>query len=93
MRRHNKTWTEQELVTMRKLHKAGSTDREIAQILGRSWQSVRQQRSRKRAVIKTAPSQASLQFVEAHKGAKYTRYMKPSTEVSILWGLIKYTKG
>lgn len=36
--------------------------------------------------------QVKLEYKEPTKGAKYTRYMKPSTEVSILWGLIKYTK-
>lgn len=92
MKRHNKTWTTREVQTLKKLHKAGSTDKTIAEIMGRSRNSVQQARSKHRLVTKQMGSQARLEYKEPTKGAKYTRYMKPSTEVSILWGLIKYTK-
>ena len=93
MNRQNKTWTPGEVQTLKKLHQAGSTDEAIAEIMGRTRISVQQARSKHRMVTTRVDTQARLEFKEPTKGAKYTRYMKPSTEVSILWGLIKYTKG
>jgi SOS response regulatory protein OraA/RecX len=92
MNRQNKTWTAGEVQTLKKLHKAGSTDKAIAEIMGRTRASIQQARVKHRMVSKTQATRARLQYKEPTKGAKYTRYMKPSTEVSILWGLIKYTK-
>lgn len=92
MNRQHKKWTAGEVQTLKKLHKAGSTDKAIAEIMGRSKNSIQLARSKYRFVTKQESSQARLEFKEPTKGAKYTRYMKPSTEVSILWGLIKYTK-
>lgn len=93
MRRHKKLWTDQEISTLKKLHKAGTKDKEIAEIMGRTPASIQLMRSKHGAIVKTTATQARLEFKEPTRGAKYTRYMKPSTEVSILWGLIKYTKG
>ena len=92
MNRQNKTWTAGEVQTLKKLHKAGSTDKAIAEIMGRTPASIQLARSKHRFVTKQESSQARLELKEPTKGAKYTRYMKPSTEVSILWGLIKYVK-
>ena len=38
--------------------------------------------------------QQTLKFTKQNKPveAKYTRYLEPKREVSILWGLIKYTR-
>ena len=92
MNRQHKKWTAGEVQTLKKLHKAGSTDETIAEIMGRTRASIQNARTKHRAVVKRESSQARLDFKEPTKGAKYTRYMKPTTEVSILWGLIKYTK-
>ena len=91
MRRQHQPWLEHEDLTLKKLHDEGATDEEKAHILERSVESVKQRRYRRGHVVRTA-KQVQLEYKEPTKGAKYTRYMKPSTEVSILWGLIKYTK-
>ena len=71
-----------------KLFRAGSSDADIANVLGRTEKAIKCQRTimglkrRKRKGPKLEPK----------GGARYTRYMKPKTELSLLWGLIKYTK-
>jgi len=92
MKRNNKMWSNHEDITLKKLYKAGSKDEEVAEILGRSMYAVRQRRYRKRHRVNAGEPQVKLQFKEPKKEAKYTRYMKPSTEVSILWGLVKFSK-
>jgi orotate phosphoribosyltransferase-like protein len=91
MRRQQQPWLEHEDLTLKELHEKGATHEEIANILERSVESVKQRRYRKGYITRMA-KQVKLEYKEPTKGAKYTRYMKPSTEVSILWGLIKYTK-
>lgn len=106
MRRHKKAWNAKELMLMKNMFDDGSSDYEIANLIGRTSYAVRKKRllmglgrnetpgrPRGSKTVKTRkPLQTQIQFKEPTKGAKYTRYMKPSTEVSILWGLIKYTK-
>ena len=92
MNRQHKKWTAGEVQTLKKLHKAGSTDETIAEIMGRTRASIQNARAKHRAVVKREPTQARLEFKDQKQGAKYTRYLKPRTEVSILWGLIKYSK-
>ena len=92
---------------MKNMFDDGSSDHEIGILIGRTSYAVRKKRllmgfgrnekpGRPRGsknVKRQKPLQTQIQFKEPTRGAKYTRYMKPSTEVSILWGLIKYTKG
>ena len=103
MRRELNPWTRRELNIIKTRFNDGFTDEEIASELGRTKRAIQHQRlksglKRKRGGEKNilqqaVPKMASPKEHEPTKGAKYTRYMKPSTEVSILWGLIKYTKG
>ena len=106
MNRHKRAWNAKELILMKNMFDDGSSDDEIGHIIGRTAYAIRKKRllmgmgrndkpgrprGSKNVKIKK-PLQTQMQFKEPTKGAKYTRYMKPSTEVSILWGLIKYTK-
>ena len=77
--------------------KDGLTDVQIASELGRTASAVQHKRSNlkiyKYQTHKAqTPTLFSSQRKEPKKEAKYTRYMKPSTEVSILWGLVKFSK-
>lgn len=107
MKRHNKTYTRKEILVMKQMFDNGHTDAEIGQVLGRTDFAIKKKRhwlgfandkpgrkkgSRAKQATRHKPLQTKMAFKEPTKGAKYTRYMKPSTEVSILWGLIKYTK-
>lgn len=104
MNRQRKSWNRQEVKIVHTRYKDGFTDDEIAFELGRTAEAIKMKRreygwNRKRGRNKTTIQQPVLtmdspkrQVAEPTTGAKYTRYMKPSTEVSILWGLIKYTE-
>ena len=81
MKNARKQWSSQELQDLKTLRLKGLSDVKIGNALGRSASAVQQKRSELKMIRKSS------------EGAKYTRYLKPSSEVSILWGLIKITKG
>lgn len=82
MRNHNKTWTDQEIRTMSIMAKQGVSPEKIARDLGRTSGAVvwKMYDTKIRTPKQPRPS------------AKYTRYMKPKSEFSLLWGLFKWTK-
>ncbi len=105
MRNRHKTWTGKEILCMKKMFDQGESDRDIAEVLGRTDVAVKRKRNdlgmtnkkpgrpnTRQQVKSVKPVQTHIEFEQPSKGAKYTHYMKPQTEVSLLWGLIKYTK-
>lgn len=84
-------YTADECKTIDKLFKAGTTDEDIALVLGRTEKAIQCQRL-KQGLTKKKGRTPRLEPKPPTKGAKYTRYLKPKTEISILWGLIKFTK-
>lgn len=84
-------YTQAERLTLSKLYQAGNSDADIAQILGRTEKAIQCQRVKQGHKKKTG-RKPRLEPKPVHSGAKYTRYLKPKTEISLLWGLIKYTK-
>jgi len=90
MNRLNKTWTAKEIKAAKTMKANGVPNATIAEVLGRSEGSVATRMCR---FNKQAPQQ-TLKFTNQNKPveAKYTRYLEPKREVSILWGLIKYTR-
>ena len=85
MRNARKQWTEGEVRTLKELRVKGANDHDIALALGRSQAAIQLKRS-ELGMVRKYKTRTAL------KQGKYTRYMKPKTEVSLLWGLIKYTK-
>lgn len=84
-------YTPSERKTIDKLFKAGTSDEDIALVLGRTEKAIQCQRV-KQGLKKKKGRTPRLEYKPPTKGARYTRYMKPQTEVSIFWGLIKFTK-
>jgi len=66
----------------------------IADVLERSPKAVGQKLWEMKQQAPRQTPQTKLKFTQENKPveAKYTRYLEPKREVSILWGLIKYTK-
>ena len=85
MRNARKHWTEGQIKTLKELRVKGANDHDIALALGRTPAAVQLKRS-ELGLIRQYTNRPVL------KQGKYTRYMKPQTEVSLLWGLIQYTK-
>ena len=85
MRNARKQWTEAEVRTLKELRVKGANDHDISLALGRSQAAIQIKRSQL-GMVRQYTTRPAL------KQGKYTRYMKPKTEVSLLWGLIKYTK-
>lgn len=86
MRNARKKWSQGELRTLKELRVKGANDHDISLALGRTQAAVQLKRS-ELGLTRQYTNRPVL------KQGKYTRYMKPQTEVSLLWGLIKYTKG
>ncbi len=83
MRNARKKWSQGELRTLKELRVKGANDHDISLALGRTQAAVQLKRS-ELGLTRQYTNRPVL------KQGKYTRYMKPQTEVSLL---IKYTKG
>ena len=82
MKNHNKPWTAEQMSELRRYCESGLSDYSIASRMGRTYNAIQTQRSINRILKnKVKPS------------AKFIRYEKPSTQISILWGLVKFSKG
>ena len=81
MENHNKRWTEKEVRSVKIMRENGASSSVIAQYLGRTKGAVefKVHELKLKKLPKTKPD------------AKYTRYMKPKNEFSLLWGLVKFT--
>jgi predicted extracellular nuclease len=91
MNRYNKQWTAQEMKAASKMRANGLTTEVIAGVMGRTTKAVQVKFYN---MDKATPS-PKLKFTQANKPreATYTRYLEPKKkEVSILWGMIKYTR-
>lgn len=91
MNRYNKQWTAQEITAASKMRANGCTTELIAGVMGRTKKAVQ---IKFYNMDKEAAS-PKLKFTQANKPreATYTRYLEPKKkEVSILWGMIKYTR-
>ena len=86
----NTVWTKKDVQILKTRHKDGFNDKQIAEELGRTFNAVRQRRNELGYHQYKLAAKPSVKAKK--KEAKYTRYMKPSTEVSILWGLVKFSK-
>lgn len=85
MKNSNKQWNAGEIRTLKELRIKGANDHDISLALGRSEEAIRQKRS-ELGMVRQYAQRSPL------KQGKYTKYLKPKTEVSLLWGLIKYSK-
>ncbi len=83
MNRENSKWTQAENELLLQQFDSGATDSQIAGRLGRTTSAIQQQRVKLNRKLPRGKQKQS---------AKYTRYLKPSAEVSLFWGLIKWTK-
>lgn len=79
---NNKRWTQTEVNTIKKLAHDGASNEVIANHMGRTTAAI---------AFKVSEHKIRRPRVEA-PSAKYTRYLAPKKEVSLLWGLFKYTK-
>lgn len=80
----NKSWTRADETMVKDLYNLGATDNEIAERMGRSTAAVMQRRNKLK--MHRVPKRGR------KKSATYIRYEKPKTQVSLLWGLIKFSK-
>ena len=85
MRNARKHWTQGEIKTLKELRVKGANDHDIALALGRSQASIQLKRSQLGMVREYTRRPGLTQ-------GKYTKYLKPKTEVSLLWGLVKFSK-
>jgi hypothetical protein len=92
-------WTREEDELLMKFHNEGKKPREIAKHFYRSVCAVENRRSK----IVREGEMSNLTLFDEDKmpkettpeplvQGKYTKYLEPQTEVSILWGLVKYKK-
>lgn len=82
MENHNKRWTEKDVRSMKIMRENGASTHVIAEYLGRT----------KGAVDFKVHELKLTRQPKTRPDAKYTRYMKPKSEISLLWGLVKITK-
>jgi DNA-directed RNA polymerase specialized sigma24 family protein len=95
MRRNYQPWLEHEDKTLKKLKENGATYEEAAEILQRSVESVRQRKYRKgylKANKTTKRKKVELEHKEPTKALRHTKQTNPKVEVTLFWGLVKYSK-
>ena len=78
--KHFEKYTNNDKKTIEKLFVAGASDRQIAEVIGRTRRAVSEQRLKQGLVKKKGRTPK----LEPKRGARYTRYMKPKTELSLL---------
>ena len=82
MENHNKLWSDKDVRTLTIMAKNGASAESIAAYLGRT-----------QGAVEWKLYDAKIRRPKKQKPSiKYTHYVKPSNEVSILWGLFKWTK-
>lgn len=108
-KRTNKRWTPEDDTLLKIMVEEKKTDKEIAAYLGRTICAINNRKGRLdlenivesmetlfQQETKEEPKQVETKVEEPkvqEAGARYVQYLKPSTEVSILWGLVKFSKG
>lgn len=86
MKNANAPWTKQELRILKTRFQDGMTDRQMSAELYRSTNAIQQKRAELRLLRKKGGQPKLVQ-------GKYTRKTSSVKEISLLWGLVKYTKG
>ena len=86
MKNANAPWTKQELRTLKTRFQDGMTDRQMSAELHRSTNAIQQKRAQLQLLRKRGGQPKLVQ-------GKYTRKTSSVKEISLLWGLVKYTKG
>ena len=82
MENHNKRWTDKDVRSMKIMRDNGASYPVIAEYLGRS-----------RGAVEFKAHELKLsKKPKTRPDAKYTRYVKPQSEFSLLWGLVKFKK-
>lgn len=79
---NNKRWTQTEVQTIRRMAHEGATNEAIAHHMGRTKAAI---------AFKVSEYKIRRPRVEPAQ-ATYTKYLAPKNEVSLLWGLFKYTR-
>ena len=93
--RHNQPWTKEEDEIILMMHNDGKTGREIAEYCGRTVMSIENRRNlvlREGVTSNYALTKPGECKVEEDEPVKSIEVRVPTTEVSLLWGLVKYTK-
>ena len=90
-------WTTQDDEILKEMVLEGKSDKEIAELLGRTMIAIQTRRNKPPKENQTlfTPEMEEPQKEEPKKGleqGKYTRVEGYTREVSLLWGMIKYTK-
>jgi hypothetical protein len=85
MKNANAAWTKQELRILKTRFQDGMTDKQMSQELQRSSNAIQQKRVQMKLMRKKGGQPKLVQ-------GKYTRKKSSVTEISLLWGLVKYTK-
>ena len=85
MKNERTTWTKQQLRTLKTRFRDGLTDEMIGLELGRTPNAIQQKRVENNLMRKRGSQHKLVQ-------GKYTRKTTSVKEISLLWGLIKYTK-
>jgi hypothetical protein len=87
-------WSDDDNANLKKMYEDGFSDEYIAEKLKRTIDAVISQRRQLRLVRSNRPNtkpQSELKF-EIQEPVKAVEVRVPTTEVSLLWGLVKYTK-
>ena len=79
---NNKRWTQTEVNTIKKLAHDGASNEAIAEHMGHTTAAI---------AFKCSEYKIRRPRVDA-PNAKYTRYLTAKKEVSLLWGLFKYSR-
>ena len=85
MNRHHNPWTNKEVKILKTRFADGMTDTQMSQELGRSRNAIQQKRQEYKLYRKKGGQPTLVQ-------GKYTRAKSGVREVSILWGLFKWTR-
>ena len=86
MKNANTPWTKQELRILKTRFQDGMSDRQMSAELHRTTNAIQQKRAQLQLLRKRGGQPKLVQ-------GKYTRKTSSVKEISLLWGLIKYTKG
>jgi|11_taG_2_1085331.scaffolds.fasta_scaffold13862_3 DNA-binding NarL/FixJ family response regulator len=97
--RNKAMWTKEEDEMVLMMYKEGKKDREIAEYVQRTVCAVENRRNKlhREGIVSNLtladPDKKNQKFIKQDQPVLSKQISAPKTEVSLLWGLVKYTKG